>query len=344
MDKVSIIVPSYNRKELLGTCLNSIKNQDYPDKEIIVVDDGSTDGTSSYIKDLFPHVKITRNNRPLGPAYAKNLGIVNSSGRYIYFLDSDSELIYKDTISAMVRTMESNEKIGSLGGIVELDAAGAVTRVCGRKVAYDGRSYTISLENRKSAFPGEIMAECDFVETCNCFTRRDIVLTAGGFDPYYIYMGEDKELGMRIRKAGYKNFFGFKVACAHRLDEAVSFDRRLMYLKAKTRFAIKNFGVRYLFIMPILDILFYYIYYPICVIIKRTASTSGGERAAENRAAPHATLPPMKWILCSAYYFLKAYLWNIQELPVTLRSRNVNFLSDENMKDYAVQKSPRYGH
>lgn len=332
--KVSIVIPSHNRKKLLSKCLNSVGTQDYLHKEILVIDDGSTDGTLSFIKEHFPEIKIIYNLKSLGPAFAKNQGIVNSCGQYIYFLDSDSELIFKDTISNMVKVMESNEDIGILGGILELDAQGNIRRVYGQKTTYDGRSCAISLEKGVPDLSEEVLAECDYVPTCNCFVRRDILFKIGGFDPYYIYMGEDKELGIKIRNLGYKAFFGFKVACLHRYDETVKFDRRFMYLKNKLRFAIKNKGVSFFFIIPILDFYFFFVYYPFLFILRGVFPDLKIVRIYKNRVNPNLKPPGARWILFSVCYFVKVYLLNLIELPHILRCRNVDFLSREKLETY----------
>ncbi len=338
MKKVSIIIPSHNRKELLGNCLNSVRNQDYLHKEIIVVDDGSTDGTSSFIKEHFPEVKIILNLRPLGPAFARNQGIINSSGQYIHFLDNDSKLIFNDTVSNMVKIMESDENIGMLGGIAELDAQGSIKQVYGQKVTYDGRSYAVLLKKEAPDFSEERLAECDYLPTCNCFVRRDALFKIGGFDPYYIYMGEGKEVGIKIKSLGYKVLFGFKVSCFHRFDESATFDRRFMYLKNKMRFAIKNRGLSYFFIIPILDFLFFFIYYPFLFFLKRIILDLKIVRIFKDRTNPNVKPPRAGWILFSVYHFAKAYLLNLVELPHILRCRNIDFLSQEKLQAYKSSK------
>lgn len=97
MKDVTIIIPTYNRKELVKKTLLSLEKQTYPkDKfEIIVVDDGSIDGTEEIISELKKKLKLDllyfkQNNQ--GPAAARNVGIRNAKGEYIYFVDDDIEL------------------------------------------------------------------------------------------------------------------------------------------------------------------------------------------------------------------------------------------------------------
>jgi len=84
---VSVVIPLYNRKNLIGEAIESVLNQDYPSVEIIVVDDGSTDGGAEKVKS-YPAAKyIWQVNA--GPGAARNLGVAQSSGEILAFLDSD---------------------------------------------------------------------------------------------------------------------------------------------------------------------------------------------------------------------------------------------------------------
>ena len=102
-DKVSIIIPVFNNKELLSRSYTSVKSQDYPDIECIIVDDGSTDGTSQYCDSLKGNdnnlVVLHQQNKRQGAA--RNNGIKHATGNYIFFLDSD-DWIEKNTISHLV--------------------------------------------------------------------------------------------------------------------------------------------------------------------------------------------------------------------------------------------------
>jgi len=84
----SVIIPTYNRRELLRQALASVLAQTFTDYEIIVVDDGSTDGTREWLATVSDQVRVLiQENR--GPGAARNLGIQNAVGEYVTFLDSD---------------------------------------------------------------------------------------------------------------------------------------------------------------------------------------------------------------------------------------------------------------
>lgn len=85
---VSVIIPTYNRKDVVIAAIESVVNQEYKNFEFIVIDDGSTDGTKEYIEEMFPDIVVIRQENQ-GVSSARNLGIKNAKGGYIAFLDSD---------------------------------------------------------------------------------------------------------------------------------------------------------------------------------------------------------------------------------------------------------------
>ena len=104
---ISVIIPTYNREKFLPATIDSVLRQTYSDYEIIVVDDGSTDGTQEVIEKLYGgKLKyIYKNNG--GPASARNVGLKNASGNYIAFLDSD-DLWFPEKLETQIRFMEKN--------------------------------------------------------------------------------------------------------------------------------------------------------------------------------------------------------------------------------------------
>ncbi|MEZ9390269.1 glycosyltransferase family 2 protein [Vibrio lentus] len=101
-EKVSVIVPVYNNTDTIKETLNSLIKQKYQNVEIIVVDDCSTDDTYDFVKHHYGDVaKVIRSDSNRGPGGARNLGIRESNGNYILFLDSD-DIIMPDCIEVLV--------------------------------------------------------------------------------------------------------------------------------------------------------------------------------------------------------------------------------------------------
>src|SRR4051812_7778207 len=85
---VSIVLPTYNRADVIGRAIDSVRAQTFLDWELLVIDDGSTDGTADVVTGIDQRVRLLR--QPNGGTYvARNYGLVQARGRYLTFLDSD---------------------------------------------------------------------------------------------------------------------------------------------------------------------------------------------------------------------------------------------------------------
>jgi len=100
-DKVSIIVPTRNRRDILRQTLRSARAQSWTNVEIVVVDEASTDGTARMLTSEFPEVKVVRHDVPHGPGGARNAGIVTSDGDWVLFLDDD-DLLHEEHVKELV--------------------------------------------------------------------------------------------------------------------------------------------------------------------------------------------------------------------------------------------------
>ena len=117
-NRVSVIIPTYNRAEFLGRAVRSVIKQEYDNIEIIIVDDMSTDNTQSVVKSLmttFPSIVYGKNDHNKGPSGARNTGILKSSGDYIAFLDSD-DIWLEGHLRNGVKLLENNPEIDVLFG------------------------------------------------------------------------------------------------------------------------------------------------------------------------------------------------------------------------------------
>ena len=101
-DKVSIIIPTRNRRDLLRQALRSAQAQTWADVELLVVDEASSDGTADMMAAEFPEVRIVRHDAPRGPGGARNSGVAASDGTWVLFLDDD-DLLHKRHVEALVR-------------------------------------------------------------------------------------------------------------------------------------------------------------------------------------------------------------------------------------------------
>ena len=109
---ISIIIPTYNRKEMLKNSIDSIFSQNYINYEIIVIDDNSNDGTREMIFELYPNIIYSRNKKNMGPSYNRKLGMKMSKGDYLIFMDDDDyytdPLFFTNAINILENNKENN--------------------------------------------------------------------------------------------------------------------------------------------------------------------------------------------------------------------------------------------
>lgn len=323
---VSIIIPTCNRKELLFTLLNSIQKQTYKRYEVIVIEDASTDTTYETVKEKFPRVKIYSFTKNCGPSYAKNYGFINSKGDFILFLDSDVELIEDNIIERMVELLSEDKTIGQLGGEAVYKKRLKIA-VMGRKLISPLRMNTKFVKTTKYTK----MKTCDYLPTSSCIMRAEVFRKSGGFDPLYVYPGEDVDLGIRIKQMGYKNIVHFDVGVLHKFSQQSRLNRAYTYYRAQMKFTLQHCGIVRALINPIQDISEEYTPRIKGFILRRIGKNLAGnsddgldmpgEKSFTEAAIYMATLP---------FQLCRAYLWNILKITNTFRKENNYF--DETMK------------
>ena len=175
---VSVIVVSWNRKEDLRCCLESVKRSPYPHIEIIVVDNGSSDKTVDMLKTDYPQVRIIANNENRGACAARNQGFAAAKGDYIVILDDDSE-IEPDCFDLVVEQFSVRDDVGVL--------AFKIVNMPDRRVSTEG------MKGEVAAFWGGGAA-----------FRKGVVQQAGGFREELFVFCEEYDLSVRILDFGHK--------------------------------------------------------------------------------------------------------------------------------------------
>lgn len=192
---VSVVIPSYNRATLLPAAIDSVLEQTYPNIELIVVDDGSTDNTASVLEPYRRRVRVVKQLNA-GASAARNNGIAVSRGQYLAFLDSD-DLWLPRKIEAQVAMMES------CGPSVPCC-------ICNMRLAYadgrEGRSFALSLIEpalRQGLWvnPLQVLATRFVLFNQAVLVRREALERVGAFDEQCRFM-EDYDLALRLALAG----------------------------------------------------------------------------------------------------------------------------------------------
>ena len=166
---ISVIIPTYNSAEFITDALKSVFAQTFPDYEVIVIDDGSTDATADIVKS-FPGVKYLRQNHR-GPAAARNLGLSKSSSPLIAFLDADDQWM-DDKLEIQTRYMNSHPDVGLLySDLSTFDDDGVKT------VSYDS--------HHRKVYQGNVFDKLflkNFIGTITVMVRKECFERAGYFN------------------------------------------------------------------------------------------------------------------------------------------------------------------
>lgn len=190
---LSIIIVSYNTKNVIVDCLESILTTNNITKKIFVIDNASTDGSSDFIKDNFPSVHLVANTENVGFAAANNQVLPQCKEKYVFFLNPDTEVM-SDTFSKAISFMDANPSVG-LAGTKIINPDGTLQWSVSYK--YPGQRYTA---NELSGLPGKIAC----VLGAGMIVRSELIKEIGGFDEDFFLYGEDQDLCLRIRKLGYE--------------------------------------------------------------------------------------------------------------------------------------------
>jgi GT2 family glycosyltransferase len=199
---VSVIIPNWNGKKFLKGCLDSLLGSNYPQTEVVIVDNGSKDGSVEFLQEHYPSVKLVTFPHNTGFSVAVNAGITNSSGEFVALLNNDT-VVEPDWITQMVSAMREHAEIGSTG--------------C-KMLAYDDHKLLDGAGDgyRRGGLPGRIgHREIDrgqfdkqryILGPCGgaALYRRSMLDDIGLFDDDYFAYLEDVDIGLRAQSAGYK--------------------------------------------------------------------------------------------------------------------------------------------
>jgi GT2 family glycosyltransferase len=211
MDKprVSVIVLNWNGKRFLEKCLGSLLNQDYSDYEVLLVDNGSTDGSVEFVKEKFgknTNLKVIALKKNYGFSKGNNIGIKYAQGDYVIILNNDTK-VKENFITEFVKTAESDYQIGSVGCKILFKKGNVwfsqkfmnvgfivpffLQTLVEERIETISKSFAINLSN----------------SGCAVLYRKSVLDEVGLFDEDFWSNWEDWDLGYRINLAGYKSVY-----------------------------------------------------------------------------------------------------------------------------------------
>lgn len=251
---ISIIIVSWNVRDLLRECINSIYEKTKGITfEIVVVDNASSDGTVDMVRTEFPHVKLFVCDENLGFARANNLALPLTAGKYIGLLNPDTELL-NNAFVMMIAKLEDEPTIGITGPKI-LASDGRVEEPCARNfitliselqwLLYTSRRTTILFSNYLPKEQYNVSQPVECISGACMVLRRDALLDGLIFDPQFFMYFEDLDLCYEIKLRGRQVFYLSEALVAHHKGKSakqVPVSRSLYTIKAAYRFFVKRYG------------------------------------------------------------------------------------------------------
>ena len=224
--KISVIIVSFNTRDLLRECIESLlREAGGVSHEIIVVDNASHDGSMEMVAAEFPDVRLIRNDHNLGFAGANNRAFEIARGAYLVLLNSDA-FPGPNGLALSIMHMENNPRAG-IGGARLIGRDGSwqpaarmfpsplneFLKISGLAASYPSSRF-IGRADRTWADPDQAAA-VDWVPGAYCIIRRDVLDKVGGFDERFFLYYEEVDLCRRIAAAGYEAWYWPDVVVVH---------------------------------------------------------------------------------------------------------------------------------
>ena len=195
------MIPNWNGRRWLPGCLEALARQGVAPSEVIVVDNGSDDGSVAFVREAFPHVRVLELGRNTGFAYAANRGFEAAQSAFVALLNTDV-VVAEDWLAQLLAAISADRKVASVAcKMLDLEDpsrvydAGDVLR---RDGACEQRG-RFGRDDGRWDQPGEVFGACAGA----ALYRRQAVLSVGGFDERYFAYLEDVDLALRLRLAGW---------------------------------------------------------------------------------------------------------------------------------------------
>ncbi len=256
--KISVVIICWNDLKVISNCLQSIfagiRSTDF---EVIISDNGSTDGSPEFIRQHYPTVRVIENRANLGFAKGNNVGITASRGEYVLILNPDT-IVHDGTLDKLVEFADRHPEAGAFGCRVlnpdgsYQESARPFPSIRGhwlaalylRPLAYLSDAF---IPDVYTGWKGDTEKVVDWQSGCCVMFRGKLLKELGGFDEQFFYHYEEVDLCRRIRNAGYPLLFTPEATITHLGGQSVNrFPIRFALEKYRNRYRYfyKHFGAR----------------------------------------------------------------------------------------------------
>ena len=200
---VAIVIVNWNGRSLLETCLPAALAQTYPHVEVIVVDNGSSDGSAEWVAARFPQVRLLCNSENAGFAAANNLAFASTTAPYLALLNNDAAP-EPGWLAAMVQAMESDTRVGSCAPQILRWDDHTVVDSQGLSIDRTGTAWEWQSGQPVDRAASPEVREVFGASGAACLLRRAMLDDVGPFDDDFFAYLEDADLAWRARLAGWR--------------------------------------------------------------------------------------------------------------------------------------------
>lgn len=305
---ISIVIVNWNGMRFLPECLGSIFRET-ASFEVVLVDNGSEDGSVSFVKKEFPAVKVIEESENLGFAKGNNIGIAEAKGKYILTLNNDT-VLEKGFLERLERAAESTDETTGMWAvkILSFDKK-TIDSVGGLLIYRDGLAKGRGrLEKDTGQY--DTHEEVFIPSACAGLYRKSMLDAIGAFDEDFFAYCEDTDLGLRARLAGYKTVNVPEAIVYHHYSGTTGrYTPRKAFLVGRNQIwlAIKNLPCAMLPTLP-----FYMAWRYVIQAYGVVAGKGAGGRFAEDFSKTRLAL-----------ILLKSYSSALAGLPAVLKKRRV---------------------
>lgn len=227
----SVIVVNYNSQAYLENCLQALLDTTSDETEVIVVDNGSGDGSPNRIADLFPEIRLVCSQKNLGYAGGNNLGARQARGRYLVFLNPDT-VPTAGWLTALTNALEKDPRAGLVTSKIIFLHRPDRLNTAGNDLHLTGLTLCRGLGRPVSALDQPVIVGA--VSGAAFAIRRELFELLGGFDQrFFLYM-EDTDLSLRAQIAGYHCLYTPHSVIYH--DYSLRFGPQKSYYQERNRY------------------------------------------------------------------------------------------------------------
>jgi GT2 family glycosyltransferase len=248
---VSVVVVNWERCALLRACLNSLARQTVSGFEVIVVDNGSQDGSAAMVASEFPAALLLRNAENRGFCAANNQGIAAAQGRYIALLNNDAEADWR-WLEELLSAFRLGDDVGMAASKILVWENHSIIDKAGHLIYPDGQNRGRGAgETDRGQY--DRVEETAWPDGCAAIYRKDMLDRIGGFDEDFFAYADDAELGLRARLAGWRSIYVPTAVVYHHHGSTLgrfSPERMVLIERNRVWLAAKLFPWRLLLLNP----------------------------------------------------------------------------------------------